>query len=175
MTVVRAVCLIVAVAAAAIGVGFAIITAIGPSVWVFSDDGSGAGQLIPLPIELRLAHAAAGLLACATITVSALLLAELAARTSAGIRFIPALSRTVWALAVTLGIGSWLAQIARNVGRWSWPVMSDAGEQIGLEWVSPPQAAAPNWAMLAVAVIVGVLAYIVAAAEKLQRDTEGLV
>lgn len=172
---VRVACLIVAVAAAALGVGFAIITAIGPSVWVFSDDGSGAGSLLPLPIELRLFHAAAALIACATIAVSAFLLAELVRHARAGIRFVPALSRTTWALALVIGIGSWLAQIARNVATWSWQVTSDAGEPLGIEWVSVPQGLQPNWAILGVAVVVGVLAYIIAAAEALQRDTEGLI
>ena len=171
----RTLCRAVAVVAAAIGVAFAILAVIGPSVWVFSSDGSGAGSFSALPLALRIPHALSALFTCLTVAVAALLLAELTRHVRDGVRFEPALSRTVWALAATLAFGPGLAQIAGNVARWSTVVEPDASGLGAIEWVSVPQAIAPSWGMLGVAVVLAVLASIISAGERLQRETEGLV
>ena len=44
--------LAIAVGAAVVGVVFASVSIVGPEVWVFSSDGTGAGQLIALPLPL---------------------------------------------------------------------------------------------------------------------------
>lgn len=168
---VRVAGLLVGVAAVAIGIAFATVTAIGPSVWEFSTDGSGAGTLTRMPPILRLVHAAAVLLTCLTIGVSAILVSALARRAGAGVRFLPTLTRTVIALSVTIGAGSWLAQVATTTARWSWPL--NGTDEIS--WAPLQQTLLPNWALLGVAIILGILAVIVSAGERLQRDTEGLV
>lgn len=173
---------IVVIASAALGIAFAVLTVIGPSVWVFSDDGSGAGSLLALPLPLRLVRATAALLACFTVAVAAFLLVELARRLRAGVTFVPTLTRTVTALAITIGAGSWLAQIASNLARWSWVVTPDGVDAsnadpagLPIEWNLSLQTLAPNWPMLGIALIFGVLASILRSAERLQRETEGLV
>jgi len=171
----------VAIVAAAIGIGFAVLAALGPSVWVFANDGSGAGQLIALPLALRLVRASAALFACLTVAVAAMLLVELAGH-ARDVRFAPALTRTTIALAVTIGAGTWLTQIAAQIAQWSMVIYPDGTDPAGadiadlsIEWAPFAQAIQPNWAMLGVAIILGVLAYIIRAGERLQRDTEGLV
>ncbi len=173
---------IVMIASAALGIAFAALTVVGPSVWVFSDDRSGAGSLVELPLALRVVHAAVALLGCLTVAVVAGLLVELARRLHTGVTFVPTLTRTVTALAITIGAGSWLVQIAANLARWSWIVIPDGVDpssadlgSLPIEWNLSLQTMAPNWPMLGIAVIFGVLASILRSAERLQRDTEGLV
>lgn len=165
---------LVAVVAAAIGVGFAVLAVIGPSVWVFSPDGSGAGVFLTLPLPLRIVHALAAVLASLTITVCALLLSDLAKHTRTGVRFVPTLSRTTSALGITLVVGPWLAQIAANTARWSIVIEAD-GSAPTIGWAPFLQALQPDWALLGTGLVVCALALCIRAGERLQRDTEGLV
>lgn len=174
--------LAVAVGAAAVGVAFAAVSIVGPEVWVFSSDGTGAGWLTALPLPLRLARAIAFLLPCVTIAVMALLLADLSWRVRREVRFVPAVSRTAAALAITLGVGSWLSKIAANLVSYSGLVYDDIVDPAHADPNGPPidwgissQTFAPDAALLGLAVVLGVLAYIIRAGERLQRDTEGLV
>ena len=178
----RGACLLVAVVAAALGIGFATLTIAGPSVWVFFADGSGAGSFVALPLPLRAVHAAAALLACLTVTAVALLLAELVAHVRTGPRFTLALTRTVAGLAVAVGVGTWLSAIAAAVARWSFVVLPDDVDPatadpttLPVEWALSVQTLGPNWPVLGIAVALGVLAWITRFAERLQRDAEGLV
>jgi hypothetical protein len=174
--------LAVAVGAAAVGVAFASLSIVGPDVWVFSGDGTGAGWLTALPLPLRLARAIAFLLPCVTIAVMALLLADLCWRVRREVRFVPAVSRTAAALAITLGVGSWLSKIAANLVSYSGLVYDDIVDPahadpngLPIDWGISSQTFAPDPALLGLAVVLGVLAYIIRAGERLQRDTEGLV
>jgi hypothetical protein len=174
--------LAVAVGAAVVGVAFAAVSIVGPEVWVFSSDGTGAGQLIALPLPLRVARGVAFLLPCTTIAVIALLVADLAWRVRREVRFVPAVSRTVATMAVALGVGSWLSEIALNIVRWTvliYPSDVDpaavAPATLPIDWAVRAQTLVPNWPLLGLAIVLAVLAYIIRAGERLQRDTEGLV
>lgn len=166
----------ISIVAAAVGIAFTVLAVIGPSVWVFADDGSGAGSFVSLPLLLRIAHALAVLIPCLTATAVALLLAELTTH-ARDVRFSRALTRSTIGLAVTLGVGSWLAQVAANVARWSYVVVPDGGDAADghIEWVSVIQTIWPDWPMLGIAVAIGILAVIIRTGERLQRETEGLV
>jgi hypothetical protein len=174
--------LAVAVGAAVVGVAFATVSIVGPEVWVFSSDGTGAGWFTALPLPLRLTRAIAFLLPCVTIAVMALLLADLAWRVRREVRFVPAVSRTAAALAISLGAGSWLSKIAANLVSYSGLVYDDIVDPahadpngLPIDWGISGQTFAPDAALLGLAVVLGVLAYIIRTGERLQRDTEGLV
>jgi hypothetical protein len=174
--------LAVAVGAAAVGVAFASLSIVGPDVWVFSGDGTGAGRFLDLPLAPRIARAVAFLLPCLTIAVMALLLADLAWRVRREVRFGPAISRTAAALAITLGVGSWLSKIAANLVAYSaffYPDDIDPSRAdlstLEFRWALGATTFLPDPALLGLAVVLGVLAYIIRAGERLQRDTEGLV
>jgi hypothetical protein len=174
--------LAIAVGAAVVGVVFASVSIVGPEVWVFSSDGTGAGQLIALPLPLRMAHAVAFLLPCVTVTALALLVADLAWRVRREVRFVPAVSRTVATLAAVLAVGSWLSEISINVARWTglvYPNDVDPAKvdvtTLPIDWAVRMQTLVPNWPLLGLAIVLGVLAYIIRAGERLQRDSEGLV
>jgi hypothetical protein len=174
--------LVLAVGAAAVGVTFASVSIVGPEVWVFSSDGTGAGQLIALPLPLRMAHAVAFLLPCVTVAALALLVADLAWRVRHEVRFVPAVSRTVATLAAVLAVGSWLSEISINVARWTglvYPNDVDPAKvdvtTLPIDWAVRMQTLVPNWPLLGLAIVLGVLAYIIRAGERLQRDSEGLV
>ncbi|HTN57221.1 MAG TPA: hypothetical protein VL043_03030 [Protaetiibacter sp.] len=174
--------LAIAVGAAVVGVVFASVSIVGPEVWVFSSDGTGAGQLIALPLPLRMAHAVAFLLPCVTVAAFALLVADLAWRVRREVRFVPAVSRTVAAMAVVLAAGSWLSEISINVARWTglvYPNDVDPAKvdvtTLPIDWGVRMQTLVPNWPLLGLAIVLGVLAYIIRAGERLQRDSEGLV
>ena len=44
-----------------------------------------------------------------------------------------------------------------------------------IEWNVTAQTFAPNWTLLASSIVLAVLAYVIRAGERLQRETEGLV
>jgi hypothetical protein len=94
--------------------------------------------------------------------------------------FIPAVTRAAWSLAITLALGSTLAQTVENIGRASAIVFAytdPTGDPMsapigwGIGWYD----LTPNLPLLAVSVVIGMLAYVVGAGERLQRDTEGLI
>jgi hypothetical protein len=173
--------LAVAIGAAAVGVAFASVSIVGPEVWVFSSDGTGAGWLTALPLPLRIARAIAFLLPCATISLMALLLADLAWRIRREVRFVPTVSRTAAALAIALGVGSWLSRIAANLVAYSGLVYDGADpgranpNELPIAWGLGPATFLPDPALLGLAVVLGVLAYVIRAGERLQRDAEGLI
>ncbi|MFT3798050.1 hypothetical protein [Microbacterium sp.] len=179
---IRVVGLIVGIVAAALGIGGTIVTIIGPSVELLPETSFDGTRLISLPLPLRIVHAAFILLALLTVAAMALLLADLAGRVRREVRFVPAVSRTAAALAIVLGVGSWLAQSAASIARWS-GVRYDEGvdpatadmSTLPIDWVVTAQTLAPNWTLLGLAIVLGVLASIIRAGERLQRDTEGLV
>jgi hypothetical protein len=133
-------------------------------------------------LPLRIARAVAFLLPCVTIAVMSLLLADLAWRVRREVRFVPAVSRTATALAIALGAGSWLSKIAANVVAYSGLVYDDIVDParadpngLPIYWGIGSQTFLPDPALLGLAIVLGVLAYVIRAGERLQRDTEGLV
>jgi hypothetical protein len=98
------------------------------------------------------------------------------------VRFVPAVSRTAAALAISLGAGSWLSKIAANLVAYSAyfypddvdPAQADPST-LEFQWALGTATFLPDPALLGLAVVLGVLAYIIRAGERLQRDTEGLV
>lgn len=174
--------LAVAIGAAVVGTVFASVSIVGPEVWVFSSDGTGAGWLTALPLPLRVARAGAVLLPCVTIAAMALLLADLAWRVRREVRFDAAVSRTAAALALALGVGSWLSKIVANLVAYSGLVYDDVPDPahvdtntLPIDWYIGTSTFLPDPALLGLAVVLGVLAYIIRAGERLQRDAEGLV
>jgi len=172
----------VAVLAATVALTFAIVTIVGPTVWVFSDDGTGAGTLTELPLGLRVARAVAFLLPCATASAMALLVAELAWKVRRGVRFVPQVSRAATALALTLGVGSWASKIAVNLVASSGLIYNDVTDPtqvdvnvLPIHWGFGAHILWPDPTLLGLAIVLGVLAYIIRAGERLQRDTDGLV
>jgi len=172
---------IIAIVTAAIGVAYFVVSAIGPEVrW--TDPVSGNGLFLALPLELRLVNAATFLLWCLTTSCLALIVADLAWRVRRGVEFVPAVSRAAWALAIVLAAGSWLAQLAENVSRQVGLVYPDdvdpatvALTDLPIDWGIGPFVFLPNPVFLGLAVVLAVLAYIIQAGERLQRETEGLV
>ena len=179
---IRIIGLIVAVIAAGIGVAWFVVAAIGPQVWWTSYPGTSGGQLVTLPLELRLINATTVLLWNLTTAGLALIVADLAWRVRRGVEFVPAVSRAAWALAIVLAAGSWLAQIVQNIAGQSGLIYPDFGDTATIDplglpiyWGIAPHTFIPNGAFLGLSIVLGVLAYIIQAGERLQRDTEGLV
>jgi hypothetical protein len=117
-----------------------------------------------------------------TVAALALLVADLAWRVRREVRFVPAVSRTVAAMAAVLAVGSWLSEISINVARWTglvYPNDVDPAKvdvtTLPIDWAVRMQTLVPNWPLLGLAIVLGVLAYIIRAGERLQRDSEGLV
>jgi hypothetical protein len=177
---IRIVALLVAIICATAGVVYFLVSAVGPEVWWASPDGSGL--FIALPLELRLVNAGTFLLWNLTAAGLAFIVSDLAWRIRRGVEFVPSVSRAVWALAIVLGAGSWLAQITGDVASHAGRVFPDDGDPatmglsgLPIDWGIGTHTFVPNVAFLGLALVLGVLAYIVQAGERLQRDTEGLV
>lgn len=180
--VIRLLALILGIGAAVAGIVYTVVATTGPTVWRSTGDGAGSGTFVDLPLELRLVNAAAFLLGALTVTAMSLILADLAWRVRRGVRFVPAVSRSAWALAIALAVGSTLAQIAANLGRFSGLYYADDVDPatvdpmtLPIAWNVTLQTFSPDWALLGLSVVLAVLAYIIRAGERLQRDTEGLV
>jgi len=162
------------------GVAYLIIAAAGPEVWWPSGGSRATGAFVQFPLPLRLVNAGAFLLWNATTSAMAFFVGGLARRVRRGVLFVPAVTRAAWSLAITLAVGATLAQTAENIGRASAivfaytdptgdPMVAPIGWGIG--WYD----LVPNLPLLAVSVVLGLLAYVIGAGERLQRDTEGLV
>ena len=183
MTGVRVASLVVGVLAATAGLVYAILAVAGPQVlWVLDGGPPGVSGLVDLPLGLRAVHAATVVFAMATVTTLAFLLADLARLVRSGVEFVPAVSRTAWALAVTLLVGSWLAQIGENVAVRSGVLYPDEGDWTALDpstlpvrWEIGIATFVPDLPFLGLAVVLGLLSWIIQSGERLQRDTEGLV
>lgn len=179
---IRIVALAVGIGAVVAGTAYAFVTTAGPAAWIPTGDGAGSGTFGDLPLELRLVNAVAFALGTFTVAAMAFILADLAWRVRGEVRFVPAVSRSAWALAISLAIGSTLAQLAANLGRYSGLYFPDDVNPatvdpltLPIEWNVNLQTFAPNWSLLALSVVLAVLAYVVRSGERLQRDTEGLV
>lgn len=163
-------CALVAAAA------YAIVAAMGGSVYV-----TGQGFVHRVP-AVAAVNSAAFVLSCLTVTGIAFVVGDLAWRTRRGVRFVPSVSRSAWALAAILGVGSWLTRIAQTISDgvgFIYPDDVDPASpgivNLQLGWSIVPQTFLPDAPMLGLAIVLAVLAYIVQSGERLQRDTEGLV
>jgi hypothetical protein len=179
---VRATALVVGILASTAGIAYVISAVTQPQiVWLLDGPGNVSG-LVTLPLELRIAHAATVLAACATVAALAFILAGLARRVREGVAFVPAISGAAWALAIVLAAGSWLAQIGENVAVRSGVAYPDTGDvttmdpaTLPLRWEFGPATVLPDLPYLGLAVVLAILASIIHAGERLQRETEGLV
>lgn len=135
--------------------------------------------IVELPLPQALGYAAAFLLGSLTVAGMAFVVGDLAWRIRREVTFAPSVSRSAWLLAAILGAGSWLTRIAQALVAQStlvYPDTADPGvinEQIG-SGVSM-ESFLPDVPLLGLAIVLGVLAYIVQSGERLQRDTDGLV
>jgi hypothetical protein len=176
--------LAVAVGAAAVGAAYLIVSIVGDTV---ASPGAGIfelerGLLSGLPFGLRLLNAISFLLACLVVSGMAWIIADLAWRVRRGVRFDTAVSRSTAALAVVLALGATVVQFVRNLMLYTglrYPEDVDPATvdraSLPLEWGVGTYTFVPNFTLLGLAVVLGVLAYIIRAGERLQRDTEGLV
>lgn len=185
MRAIRAVALLVAVLAGTAAVIYA-VTAFATSqiLWVVDSPLHNSGEFVSLPLPLRIAHLISFVLGTATIVAIALLVADLAGRVRRGVEFVPAVSRTAWALAITLAVGSWLTEIAARVAGNAGLIYPDDVadplsftdlDSLPIDWAVGQWTFLPDLPLLGLAVVLGLLAYIIRAGERLQRDTEGLV
>jgi hypothetical protein len=177
---IRIVALLVALVTATAGVVYFLVSAAGPEVWWAGPDGGGV--FIALPFELRLVNAGTFLLWNLTAAGLALIVSDLAWRIRRGVEFVPSVSRAAWGLAITLGAGSWLAQIVGNIAGHAGRVFPDDWDpstmdvsRLPIDWSIGVHTFVPNGPFLGLALVLGVLAYIVHACERIQRDLEGLI
>ena len=171
---------IVGILAATAGVTYLTIAAVGPEVWWPSGGSNATGAFIQFPLPLRLVNAGAFLLWNATTAAMAFVVGGLARRIRRGVRFVPTVTRAAWSLAITLAVGSELSQFVENVGRYSALYLSSQADPIHpigapIGWAIGAYDLMPNLPLLAVSVVLGLLAYVIGAGERLQRDSEGLV
>ncbi|WP_167050604.1 hypothetical protein [Salinibacterium sp. ZJ77] len=177
---VRGLALCVTVTAAAIGATYVAAAAATGTIITF---GPFSTVTSSLPGELIAVNAVAVLLWCLVIAAIAWILAELARAAARGVRFDRPLSRAAWALAIVLALGATVAQAVTNLSTASGVVYPDDADpwstdasSLPVDWALEPwNMLMVNWPLLGLAIVLGVLAYIVRAGEHLQRDTEGLV
>jgi hypothetical protein len=180
LRIIQAAAVVVGILAATAGVAYLIVAAAGPEVWWPSGGSSATGAFVEFPLPLRLVNAGAFLIWNATTAAMALFVGGLARRIRHAVLFVPAVTRAAWSLAIALAVGSTLAQTLENVGRSSAIVYAYTdltGDPMGapIGWGIGWYDLAPNLPLLAVSVVLGLLAYVIGAGERLQRDTEGLV
>jgi hypothetical protein len=185
LSAIRLLARLIAALAAAVGVIYAVTAVVGPSVlWLVPSSVQQPWSLIALPLPWRIAHAAAVLLGAITVAAIATLVADLSGRVRRGVEFVPAVSRTVWSLAIVLAAGSWLTSIAENLaGHAALVYPGSDGPDLGfaaidtlpIDWGFGLSTFTPDFAMLGLAVTMGLLAWITGSGERLQRDLNGLV
>src|SRR5690606_42045798 len=175
----------------AVAVGTALVAAANLIVSIVGDtvDSPGAGilqlergLLSGLPFGLRLLNAISFLLAFLVVSGMAWITADLAWRVRRGVRFDTAVSRSTAALAVVLALRATVVPFVRNLMPYTglrYPADVDPATvdraSLPLEWGVGTYTFVPNFTLLGLAIVLGVLAYIIRAGERLQRDTEGLV
>jgi hypothetical protein len=176
---IRVVGLVVAVVAGAVGVAGAIVTAVGPEVWIAGPD--GAGSFVALPLPLRIAHAVAVLVTASSVAVLALAVSRLAWRVRREAAFVPALTRAMAAIAGIVIVGSWLSRIAASVAAHAGVDFGDGdpstvdASTAPIDWGIQPGTFAPDLPLLGIGITFALCAVILRSAERMQRDTEGLV
>jgi hypothetical protein len=174
---IRVLGLVVAVIAGAAGVVYAVATVAGSTAWIAGPTGSGG--LAELPLPLRIAYAVSTLLGAASVAAVALVVSRLAWRVRRETAFVPALTRSMWAIAGIVVVGPWLTRIAgavaahsgRDYGDGDPTTMPDAP----IHWTIGLDTFAPDLPLLGLGIVLGLCAFIVGSAERLQRDTEGLI
>ena len=181
---IRATGLVVAIGAAATGIAYAVVsiagdTVISPGEGVYALD---QGLISGLPLPLRALNAAAFALASFVIAGMAAIVSDLASRIRRSVRFDAAVSRATAALAIVLGFGATVGQFTRNLLVQTTLLLPDgvdpttvARSALPIEWGWGAHTVLPNWMLLGLAIVLGVLAYVIRAGERLQRDTDGLV
>jgi hypothetical protein len=177
---IRWIAIAVGALAAAAGTAYLIVASIGPQVWWPAGGSNATGAFVTFPLPLRLVNAGAFLLWNLTTATMAFVVAGLARTIRQGVLFLPAVTRAGWSLAIALAVGSELSQFIENVGRSS---ALDVTDQLDpthpiaapIAWGLGAWDLTPNLPLLAVSVVLGLLAYVIGAGERLQRDTEGLV
>lgn len=183
LTAIEVIARVVAVLAGAVGTVYGLSALIsGQIYWLVDSSVYQVSGFVDLPLPLLIAHVVAVALAAVVIAVIALLVADLASRVRKGVEFVPAVSRTTWSIAIALAAGSWLTQIAANVASRVGliypddvnPASADL-DALPIDWSVGPWTFVPNLPLLGLAVVIGLLAYIIRSGERLQRDTEGLV
>ena len=177
---IQAAAIVVGILAATAGAAYLIVAAVGPEVWWPSGGSNATGAFVSFPLPLRLVNAGAFLAWNATTATMAFFVGGLARRVRNGVLFIPAVTRAAWSLAITLALGATVAQTLENVGRHSAIVFAytdPTGDPMAapIGWSLGWYELTPDLPLLAVSVVLGLLAYVIGAGERLQRDTEGLV
>jgi hypothetical protein len=167
---------VIAACAITAGIVYVVVVATGGQAVV-----SGLG-FVQLPLALSLTYAGAFLLGCLTVAGMAFVVGDLAWRTRRGVTFARSVSRSAWLLAAILGVGSWLTRIVQTIAEQSGVMYPDnvdpalvqvVNGRIG--WGVSAASFLPDGALLGLAIVLAVLAYIVQSGERLQRETEGLV
>lgn len=174
---------VVASGAVAAAIAYAAAGAMLDSVWVPTAGSLGTGAFVDdYPVPLRILLHAAFAAWCVVIASMALMLASLAAQVRRGGRFSSSVTRATWGLALTLGLGGWFAQTLTSMSEQSGVAFPDHVDPhtadlstMPIGWGFGVQVFIPNPMLLGLAVVLGMLAYIIGAGERLQRDTEGLV
>lgn len=183
LSAIRLVARLVAVVAGAVVVIYAVTAIVGPTVlWLVDSSVQQPWSFVTLPLPWRIAHAVAIALGAITVATIALLVADLSGRIRRGVEFVPAVSRTVWSLAIVLAVGSWLTSIAANLAGHAALVYPDGPvlgfvdiDALPIDWGVGAGTLTPDFAMLGLAVTMGLLAWIIRSGERLQRDVKGLV
>jgi hypothetical protein len=177
---IRAFGLLIGTVAAFVGVTYLAIAIIGPQVWWFGGGSGAEGAFVNFPLPLRILNASAILLWCLTVAVIAFVIATLARNVRHGVRFVRTVSRAAWLLAIVLAVGSTVAQIVENIARGSGLVIdgqTDPANPVGapIGWADPSQAFGPNFALLGLSVVLGVLAFIISRGEDIQSESDATV
>jgi hypothetical protein len=167
---------VVAACSIVVGITYGVVAATGG--FAFSE-GRGFVRFAP-PIALL--DAAGFLVGSLTVAGIAFVVGDLAWRIRRGVTFAPSVSRCAWLLAVILGVGSWLSQIASTIAAQSGLIYPDDVDpdavniqNLSVHWQVGPGSFLPDLPLLGLAVVLGVLAYVVQSGERVQRETEGLI
>jgi hypothetical protein len=172
--------LVVGLVAAFVGVAYLVIAIVGPQVWWFGGGGAATGAFVDFPLPLRIVNSVAILLWCLTIAGMAFVVSSLARNVGREVRFVRTVSRSAWALAIVLAVGSTVAQLAENFARGSSLIIdgaTDPANPVGapIGWATASQALGVNLPLLALSIVLGLLAYIISKGERIQYESDGIV
>jgi hypothetical protein len=172
--------LVVGAASVFVGVTYLVVAMLGPQVWWFGGGSGANGAFVNFPLPLRLLNASAILLWCLTVAGIAFVLASLARNVGRGVRFVRSVSRAAWLLAIVLFVGSTMARAVENIARGSSLIIdgrTDPTNPVGapIGWATPSQAFGPDFGLLGLSIVLGVLAYIITRGEDIQSDSDGTI